>query len=142
MTMREATEARHGLSHDYHPINVETVQAVSADEVAGWLSGHFDRLEQIAREAGLSTQVHKRLAKARRVLPEMRSTIAFFLGDRGGLTGRVAIVSDSDDMAPRGTHPGPVSGTSGGESEHVSGGVHGRRRFWPAPARPTACGAL
>lgn len=75
---RQATEARHGLSHDYHPINVETVQAVSADEVGGWLSGHFDRLEQLAREAGLSPQVHEKLAKARRVLPAMRSTIAFF----------------------------------------------------------------
>jgi hypothetical protein len=75
---QQATAARHGLSHDYHPIDVELVQAVSADEVGDRLSGHFDRLEQLAREAGLSPQVHEKLAKARRVLPEMCSTIAFF----------------------------------------------------------------
>jgi hypothetical protein len=75
---QQATAARHGLSHDYHPIDLETVRAISADEVGERLSGHFDRLEQLAREAGLSTQVHEKLAKARRVLPQMCSTIAFF----------------------------------------------------------------
>jgi hypothetical protein len=75
---QQATAARHGLSHDYHPIDLEMVRPVSADEVGERLSGHFDRLEQIAREAGLSTQVHEKLAKARRVLPQMCSTIAFF----------------------------------------------------------------
>jgi hypothetical protein len=75
---QQATTARHGLSHDYHPLDLETVRAISADEVGERLSGHFDRLEQLAREAGLSTQVHEKLAKARRVLPQMRSTIAFF----------------------------------------------------------------
>jgi hypothetical protein len=75
---QQATEARHGLSHDYHPIDLETSRSVCADEVGGRLSGHLDRLDQIVREAGLSKRAREKLAKARRVLPAMRSTIAFF----------------------------------------------------------------
>lgn len=117
---RQATEARHGLSHDYHPINVETVQAVSADEVAGWLSGHFDRLEQIAREAGLSPQVHERLAKARRVLPEMRSTIAFFWATVAARLVAWRLSATVTTWLREELIPGMYTGTCGGESEHVS----------------------
>lgn len=75
---RQATEARHGLSHDYHPIDLETGQPVTAVEVGQRLSGHFDQLDQIARDASLSAHAKEKLAKARRVLKAMQDTIAFF----------------------------------------------------------------
>jgi hypothetical protein len=74
----QATAARQGLSHDYHPFDLETGRPVSAGEVGERLSGHFDRLEQIVREAGLSLQAREKVAKARRVLQAMRATMAFF----------------------------------------------------------------
>ena len=42
------------------------------------LAGHFDTLQQIAVEAGLSVHATKKLAKARRVLAPMKATILFF----------------------------------------------------------------
>jgi len=75
---QQATESRRGLSHDYHPIDLETGGPLEAEEVARRLSGHFDRLEEIAGEAGLSDSARERLAKARRVLDAMIATIAFF----------------------------------------------------------------
>lgn len=75
---RQATEARHGLSHDYHPIDLETSRPVTASEVEQRLSGHFDRLDDLARDAGLSAQAQEKLAKARRVLHGLQATIAFF----------------------------------------------------------------
>jgi hypothetical protein len=75
---REATEARHGLSHDYHPIDIETVRPVTASEVDQRLSGHFDQLDAIAREAGLSAHAQGKLAKARRVQAGLQATLAFF----------------------------------------------------------------
>jgi hypothetical protein len=41
------------------------------------LQGHFDTLEQVAAEAGLSARACEKLAKARRVLSAMRGTIPF-----------------------------------------------------------------
>jgi hypothetical protein len=75
---QQATEARHGLSHDYHPIDLETGRPIEAEEVTRRLRGHFDRLDHIARAAGLSSHTQEKLAKARRVLPALGSTIAFF----------------------------------------------------------------
>jgi hypothetical protein len=75
---REATEARQAVSHDYHPIDLETVLPVTASEVDRRLNGHFDRLDEIARDAGLSAHAQERLAKARRVLNGLTATIAFF----------------------------------------------------------------
>jgi len=75
---QQATAARQGLSHDYHPIDLETGRPVPAAEVARRLTGHFDRLDELARDAGLSAHAQEKLAKARRVLPGLLATIAFF----------------------------------------------------------------
>lgn len=75
---QQATEARHGLSHDYHPIDLETGRPIEAAEVAQRLGGHFDCLDAIAREAGLSSHTQEKLAKARRVVAAWHATIAFF----------------------------------------------------------------
>ena len=42
------------------------------------LAGHFDTLQQVAAEAGLSSRAVEKLAKASRVLDAMNATIAFF----------------------------------------------------------------
>jgi hypothetical protein len=75
---QQATEARQATSHDYHPIDLETGQPVDADEVGRRLNGHFDQLDRIADEAELSSRSKEKLAKARRVLASMQSTILFF----------------------------------------------------------------
>ena len=73
-----AQAARQGLGHDYHPVDLETGQPLTAGEVGQRLAGHFDTLDQVAVEAGLSAHAREKLAKARRVLDSMRATIAFF----------------------------------------------------------------
>jgi hypothetical protein len=73
-----AQAARRGLSRDYHPIDLVTGQPLTAEEVGRQLQGHFDQLDQVATEAGLSDQACARLAKARRVVSAMQATVAFF----------------------------------------------------------------
>jgi len=75
---QRATQARRGLSHDYHPFDLDNGRPLNEDEVGRQLAGHFDTLEQIAAEAGLSAHATKKLAKARRVLDPMKATILFF----------------------------------------------------------------
>jgi hypothetical protein len=73
-----AQSARQGLGRDYHPVDLETGQPLTSDEVGRRLAGHFDTLDQVAAEAGLSSHARDKLAKARRVLDSMQATIAFF----------------------------------------------------------------
>ena len=75
---QRACEARQGISHDYHPVDMETGEILSSDEVKQRLEAHFDSLEQITDEAKLSRRAKEKLAKARRVLPGMVATLAFF----------------------------------------------------------------
>jgi hypothetical protein len=74
----DAAEARRGISSDYHPFDLDTAKACDQEEVARRLNQHFDRLDATANEAKLSESSLKKLAKARRVLPQMVATIAFF----------------------------------------------------------------
>lgn len=73
-----AQAARQGLGRDYHPVDLETGQPRTAEEVGRRLAGHFDTLDQVAAEAGLSAHACDKLAKARRVLDSMHATLAFF----------------------------------------------------------------
>ena len=75
---RRAREARLGIGQAYHPIDIQTGVPLKANEVEANLTIHFDTLDQVAREARLSESSMDRLAKARRVLPSMVATIAFF----------------------------------------------------------------
>lgn len=74
----DAAEARRGISGDYHPFDLDTAEPCDQEEVARRLNQRFDRLDEIAKEAKLSESSFKKLAKARRVLPQMVATIAFF----------------------------------------------------------------
>jgi len=73
-----AAEACRGLSRDYHPFDLLTGQPRDEDAVAQRLAGHFDQLDQVAGEAGLSARATQKLAKARRVLPAMTATLRFY----------------------------------------------------------------
>jgi hypothetical protein len=73
-----AQGARQGLGRDYHPVDLETGQPLTAEEVGRRLAGHFDTLDEVAAEAGLSAHARDKLAKARRVLDSMQATITFF----------------------------------------------------------------
>lgn len=75
---QRAQVARRGLSRDYHPVDLGSGQPMTADEVARRLASHFDALDQVAAEAGLSAHAREKLAKARRVLDAMKATVAFF----------------------------------------------------------------
>ena len=75
---QRATQARRGLSQDYHPFDLDNGQPLTAQDVSARLAGHFDQLEQVATEAQLSQHAVEKLAKARRVLDSMISTISFF----------------------------------------------------------------
>ena len=73
-----AKAARQGLGRDYHPVDLAAGRPVTAEEAQERLASHFDALEQIAVEAGLSAYAREKLAKARRVLDAMLATLVFF----------------------------------------------------------------
>jgi hypothetical protein len=75
---QRAHEAVRGLSQDYHPFDIQTGQALDENTVARRLAGHFEELDQIAAEAGLSARATQKLAKARRVLKAMQGTVKFY----------------------------------------------------------------
>ena len=75
---QQATEARHRLSRAYHPVELETGRPREAEEVGQLLKQDLDQLDEIAAAAGLSASARQKLSKARRVLPAMQRTIAFF----------------------------------------------------------------
>ncbi len=75
---QQATEARHRLSQAYHPVDLENGRPREAEEVGQLLKQNLDQLDEIAATAGLSASARQKLSKARRVLPAMQRTIAFF----------------------------------------------------------------
>ena len=75
---QRATTARRGLGQDYRPFDLNDGRPLPAEEVATRLTAHFDALDQVAREAKLSSRAKEKLAKARRMLDAMKATIAFF----------------------------------------------------------------
>lgn len=75
--VEQAKEAIRGISNGYHLVNPETGKLQGSDTVETTLSEHFQSIETIAVEAGLGEKSEKRIAKARRVVPKMKETIAF-----------------------------------------------------------------
>ena len=75
---QRAHEAVCGIGQNYDPFDRQTGQALDEDAVAQRLAGHFDQLDQIAAEAGLSAHATQKLAKARRVLKAMQATVKFY----------------------------------------------------------------
>jgi hypothetical protein len=75
---QKATEARRGISRDYHPVDLTSGVPCTAEEVEARLKGHFDQLQRVAEEANLSERAKEKIAKARRLIPGLVATIAFF----------------------------------------------------------------
>ena len=71
-------EARRSVSDSYHPFDLETGAARSAEHVATEMDGHFERIDEIAGWAAVSQTCRERIDKARRVVAAMVATIAFF----------------------------------------------------------------
>ena len=74
----QARQANRTISQVYHPFNLETGTAQDAAAVATALAAQFGQLEIVAQEAGLSERSQQRIAKAKRVVPQMVATISFF----------------------------------------------------------------
>lgn len=62
----------------YHPVDLETGELKTADDVSDSLNQCFAEIETIAAEAELSEQSFKRIRKAKRVVADMIATIVFF----------------------------------------------------------------
>jgi hypothetical protein len=74
----QVRQAIRGINAAYHPYDLETGQARSAEQVAADLNQHFADIEQVATEAQLPAYSLDRIKKAKRVVVEMVATIAFF----------------------------------------------------------------
>lgn len=73
-----AKAAIQGINATYHPYDLETGAARSAEEVSASLEQCFAEIEAVATEAELSKSCHDRIAKAKRVKSAMVATVAFF----------------------------------------------------------------
>lgn len=71
-------EARRSISKSYHPFDLETGAARSAEQVATEMDSHFERIDEIVGWAAVSQTCRERIDKARRVVAAMVATIAFF----------------------------------------------------------------
>jgi Family of unknown function (DUF6399) len=71
-------EAVRGIGDDYHPFDSQTGQALSAEQLQQRLEQRFATIERLAEEAELSGPCRARIAKARRVLPRLVATLAWF----------------------------------------------------------------
>jgi hypothetical protein len=74
----DAKNAIRGISREYHPYDLDTGKPKSAEEVSAALEQRFAEIEDIASEAQLPDRCTARIEKAKRVLPSMVATIAFF----------------------------------------------------------------
>jgi Family of unknown function (DUF6399) len=74
----QAAQAARGLGDDYHPFDAQTGQPVSAEQVQQRLEQRFERIEHLAEEVSLSEACQQKLGKARRVLPRLVATVAWF----------------------------------------------------------------
>lgn len=66
------------ISEAYHPYDLQTGAARSAEAVSSSLQQHFTDIEAVAEKAGLSETCFDRIQKAKRVVVEMVATLAFF----------------------------------------------------------------
>ena len=74
---RRWREAVRGIERAYHPFDLATGAARSAELVEAELGRWFDELDGIAEDAALSKAGKRHLAKARRVVPKMVTTMGF-----------------------------------------------------------------
>ena len=66
------------ISDAYHPFDLTTGTHRQTEQAAQLLASSFSGLDMIAREASLSDRAVQHIDKARRLIPSMLETIAFF----------------------------------------------------------------
>lgn len=74
----QVKQAIQEISMAYHPYDLETGAARSAEEVSSALTHHISEIEAVASEANLPQRCLKKINKAKRVVVDMVATIAFF----------------------------------------------------------------
>jgi hypothetical protein len=74
----QVRQARQGIGSAYHPYDLESGAARSAEQVSVSLEQYFAAIETVATAAELSESCFKRIAKAKRVVGAMVATMAFF----------------------------------------------------------------
>lgn len=74
-----SARAIRGIGTAYHPVDLTTGTLRSAAQVAEALELHFADISAVAGEAGLPERSFKGIRKAHRLVPELESTIQFFL---------------------------------------------------------------
>jgi hypothetical protein len=75
---QQAADAIRAISTAYHPFALATGAAQEPSAVAQQLTAQFDTIAQVAQTAGLSEQGQQKIAKARKLLPALVGTMAFF----------------------------------------------------------------
>ena len=75
---KRVQEAVAGISTAYHPYDLETGAARSAEQVADALAQRWSEIEAVAAEASLPERCVKKIQKAKRVVVELVATLAFF----------------------------------------------------------------
>lgn len=73
-----AKKAIRGISVAYHPYDLDTGAAKSAEEVSAILERHFTEIETVVTAANLSESCLNKIQKAKRVVVDMIATISFF----------------------------------------------------------------
>ncbi len=78
-TRQEQVQAAiRGLGDDYHPFDAQTGQPVSVEQMQQRLEQRFETIERLADEAKIPESGRAKIAKARRVLPRLLSSLVWF----------------------------------------------------------------
>lgn len=73
-----ARNAIRGIGDDYHPIDLSTGALLEPKKVGNKLEARFNEIKVVATEAGLGDHRIRFIAKARKLLPALVNTLAFF----------------------------------------------------------------
>src|SRR5215831_8618241 len=73
----QVTQSIRGIGHAYHFVDLERGVRRNGKLIAGDIQRHIDTIRTVTQHEQLSESCLKRLAKAERVVPKMRATIAF-----------------------------------------------------------------
>jgi hypothetical protein len=93
---QQVQEAVRGLADDYHPFDAQTGQAVSAEQMRQRLEQRFETVEHLADQAKVSEGGRDKIAKARRVLPRLVSSVVWFWHSLGLLVESLELTEEAE----------------------------------------------
>jgi hypothetical protein len=76
----EAVQSVRAVGDDYHPFDRNTGLPVTAEEVGERLNGHLDKLQEVAKEAGLPEKATQAVDKSRTWVATLMGCVAWFWG--------------------------------------------------------------